>query len=70
MVKQSGNLLVVDDNKAVLEAVRLLLRPFFTEVVTLNSPVTLPEQLRTKAWRVVLLDMNFKAGINSGGEGL
>ena len=70
MVKQSGNLLVVDDNKAVLEAVRLLLRPFFTEVVTLNSPVTLPEQLRAKAWRVVLLDMNFKAGINSGGEGL
>lgn len=70
MVKQSGNLLVVDDNKAVLEAVRLLLRPFFAEVVTLNSPVTLPEQLRVKAWRVVLLDMNFKAGINSGGEGL
>ena len=70
MVKQSGNLLVVDDNKAVLEAVRLLLRPFFAEVVTLNSPVTLPEQLRAKAWRVVLLDMNFKAGINSGGEGL
>ena len=70
MVKQSGNLLVVDDNKAVLEAVRLLLRPFFAEVVTLNSPVTLPEQLRAKAWRVVLLDMNFKAGLNSGGEGL
>ena len=70
MVKQSGNLLVVDDNKAVLEAVRLLLRPFFAEVVTLNSPVTLPEQLRAKAWRVVLLDMNFKAGINSGGEGI
>ena len=62
--------MVVDDNKAVLEAVRLLLRPFFTEVVALNSPVTLPEQLRAKAWRVVLLDMNFKAGINSGGEGL
>ena len=62
--------MVVDDNKAVLEAVRLLLSPFFAEVVTLNSPVTLPEQLRAKAWRVVLLDMNFKAGINSGGEGL
>ena len=70
MAKQAGNLLVVDDNKAVLEAVRLLLRPYFTEVVTLNSPVTLPEQLRAKEWRVVLLDMNFKAGINSGGEGL
>ena len=70
MAKQAGNLLVVDDNKAVLEAVRLLLRPYFAEVVTLNSPVTLPEQLRAKEWRVVLLDMNFKAGINSGGEGL
>ena len=70
MAKRLGNLLVVDDNKAVLEAVRLLLRPYFAEVVTLNTPVTLPDQLRMKEWQVVLLDMNFKAGINSGGEGL
>ena len=70
MTKKQGNILIVDDNKALLEAARLLLRPYFVEVATLSSPVTLPEQLRTKEWRVVLLDMNFKAGINSGGEGL
>ena len=69
-MKKLGSILIVDDNCSVLSALQLLLRPVFTRVVTLPSPVTLPSALRQEAWQVLLLDMNFGAGVNNGGEGL
>ena len=69
-MKKLGSILIVDDNRSVLSALQLLLRPVFTRVVTLPSPVTLPSALRQEAWQVLLLDMNFGAGVNNGGEGL
>ena len=69
-MKKLGSILIVDDNRSVLSALQLLLRPVFTRVVTLPSPVTLPSVLRQEAWQVLLLDMNFGAGVNNGGEGL
>lgn len=65
-----GTLLVVDDNKGVLTAVTLLLKPYFTKIITLTSPVRIEEMLRGEKPCCVLLDMNFQAGINSGNEGL
>ncbi len=62
--------MVIDDNKGVLTAVQLLLKSYFERVITLSSPVTLPAVLRKEAVDVVLLDMNFTAGINNGNEGL
>ncbi len=70
MTKKAGNILIVDDNKGVLTALELLLRPYFDEVKALPSPITLPTVLRLKQWDVVLLDMNFTSGINTGNEGL
>lgn len=70
MPSKNGNILIVDDNRGVLTALKLLLKPYFEEIVTLPSPITLPGTLREKDWRVVLLDMNFTAGINTGNEGL
>lgn len=70
MSKKQGAILIVDDNEGVLDALRILLRPYFEQIVTLSSTVSLPEQLHTTIFQVVLLDMNFKAGINSGSEGL
>ncbi|MCD8093578.1 MAG: sigma-54 dependent transcriptional regulator [Bacteroides sp.] len=69
MAKKSGNILIVDDNRGVLTALQLLLKPYFEQITTLSSPVTLPSVLRQQTWQVVLLDMNFTSGINTGNEG-
>lgn len=70
MQKKNGNILIVDDNRGVLTALQLLLKPCFEEITTLSSPITLPGALREKEYRIVLLDMNFTSGINTGNEGL
>lgn len=69
-MKKLSSILIVDDNRSVLSALQLLLKPVFDRILTLNSPVTLPSVLRQEPWQVLLLDMNFGAGINNGGEGL
>ncbi|MDR3218423.1 MAG: sigma-54 dependent transcriptional regulator [Dysgonamonadaceae bacterium] len=69
MVKK-GSILIVDDNKNVLTALRILLENYFEKVTLLNSPNQLRMLLREVAPDIVLLDMNFSAGINTGNEGL
>lgn len=69
-MSKSGTILIVDDNKGVLSAVQILLKNYFSKIVTLSSPVTLPTVIREETPEVVLLDMNFTAGINTGNEGL
>ena len=54
----------------MLSALRILLSDYFENIVLLTSPNTLMSELRDKNPDVVLLDMNFSAGINSGNEGL
>lgn len=63
-------LLVVDDNKDVLSAVKLLMKSKVDEVVTTPDPSSIPHLIRKHKPQVVLLDMNFRATINSGNEGL
>lgn len=67
---KNRNILIVDDNRGVLAALQLLLKPYFRIVRTLSSPTTLPAELRGEEWHVVLLDMNFTASLNTGNEGL
>lgn len=69
-MKKLGKILIVDDNIGVQTALKLLLKSRFTEVHALSSPITLPAVLHDTEWQVILLDMNFTAGINSGNEGL
>ena len=69
-MKKSGNILIVDDNRGVLTALQLLLKPYFDKITVLSSPVTHPATLREDTWQAVLLDMNFTSGINTGNEGL
>ena len=69
MVKK-GKILIVDDNRNVLNALRIFLESRFEEVFLLSSPNSLVSTVREKTPDVVLLDMNFSAGINSGNEGL
>ena len=67
---KAGKLLIVDDNRNILSAVKLLTEGFFVEVATLPSPNSLITTLHSFAPDVVLLDMNFHAGINTGNEGI
>ena len=68
--EKQGKLLIVDDNKSILIALKLLLSSYFETVTTLNSPNNLLSTLREENFDVVLLDMNFSAGVNNGNEGL
>lgn len=63
-------LLVIDDNKDILSAVRLLMKGKVDEVVTSSTPDSIPALLRRHNPQVVLLDMNFRAAVNTGNEGL
>lgn len=64
------SVVVADDNRSVLTAVSLLLRPFFERIVTLTSPVHLLATVQAEAPDCVLLDMNFRTAVNNGNEGL
>jgi DNA-binding NtrC family response regulator len=67
---QAGKILIVDDNKSALSALRMLLQLEFETVVTIANPNQIMLELKKDDFDVVLLDMNFSAGINSGNEGL
>ena len=69
-VLRKGTVLVVDDNRHVLTTVKMLLEDYFEKVVCIAYPAEIPDKLRTERPQVVLLDMNFSAGINNGNEGL
>lgn len=62
--------LVVDDDSDVLTAVRLLLKQQVKEVVIEKNPENIPSLLTSKWFDLLLLDMNFKASIHTGNEGL
>jgi DNA-binding NtrC family response regulator len=67
---KEGNILIVDDNKELLLALKLYLKPHFKQIKTEHNPNRIKEHLQKEAYDVVMLDMNFKAGINNGNEGL
>ena len=70
MAKKQGTILIVDDNRNILTTVRMLLEPVFEQIITIANPNSIPAKLREEHPDVVLLDMNFSSGINSGNEGL
>lgn len=65
-----GKLLIVDDNKSILSALEILLQDEFDEVKTIANPNQLPSLIESGEFDLVLLDMNFSAGVNTGNEGL
>ncbi len=70
MIKQKGKILIVDDDKDVLQSLKLILENEFELVETISNPNSIHQSLKSNIFNVVLLDMNFTAGINSGNEGL
>lgn len=67
---KKGKILVVDDNKGIRDALKILLGSCFAQVQTIPSPTTLMTTTEVMMPDVILLDMNFKTDINSGNEGL
>jgi len=65
-----GTLLIVDDNKSVLSALEMMLQYEVEKVISIADPNRIYEILRQNEIDMVLLDMNFQAGVNSGNEGL
>ena len=69
-MSKKGKLLIVDDNPNILSAVKMLTERHFEKVTTLSSPKSLVSTIQTESPDVILLDMNFHAGINTGNEGI
>lgn len=67
---KKGKILVVDDNRGIREALKILLGGCFERVETLPSPVSLMRTVEGLRPDVILLDMNFNTDINTGNEGL
>jgi DNA-binding NtrC family response regulator len=65
-----GTLLIVDDNKSVISALEMMLQYEVERLITIGSPKRIHEILEQYEIDIVLLDMNFQAGVNSGNEGL
>lgn len=67
---KEGTILVIDDNLDILNSLKQLLKYDFHSIQTLSNPNLIPETIQKSEIDVILLDMNFTAGINSGNEGI
>ena len=65
-----GTLLVIDDNPSILTALKICLGNTFERILTLSRPDTAPMLLQQEQVDLILLDMNFPPGVNSGQDGL
>ncbi|MCR4602069.1 MAG: DNA-binding response regulator [Prevotella sp.] len=65
-----GTILVVDDNAAILTALRYCLEGTFERIITLDRPDDILKTMAQERIDLVLLDMNYTLGVNSGQEGL
>ena len=65
-----AKILVIDDNKSVLSALEILLQFEYRNVQTISNPNQIPSFPNFNSLDIILLDMNFSAGVNTGNEGL
>jgi DNA-binding NtrC family response regulator len=65
-----GKLLIVDDHKQVLKALIQLLEPEFESITGISNPNQILSYINKEQFDVILLDMNFSAGVNTGNEGI
>jgi DNA-binding NtrC family response regulator len=70
MARKEGSILIVDDNEDLLVALKLFLSRQFERIDTMRNPNLIPSALQNQNYDLVLLDMNFRAGVASGNEGI
>ena len=67
---KKGSILIVDDNISILKSLQLLLKSEYQQVDIISNPEQISQMFAKSTYDLVLLDMNFKTGINTGNEGL
>ncbi len=65
-----GSILIIDDNKSIVSALEILLQFEYKMVQAISNPNRIASFPDFDKIDIVLLDMNFSAGINTGNEGL
>lgn len=70
MAKTNANILVVDDDEDILQSMRLFLSLHFDKITVEKNPVMIPNLIQKSNFDVIILDMNFTAGLSSGNEGI
>lgn len=62
--------MIIDDNASVLNSLELFLKYHFERIIVLKTPNLIVSTLEKEPVDIILLDMNFTAGVNTGNEGL
>ena len=70
MQLKNASILAIDDDADVLTALRLLLKPLVSNIVTEVNPNNIMSQLEKNNFDIIILDMNFNALVNTGNEGI
>ncbi|QDH81284.1 sigma-54-dependent Fis family transcriptional regulator [Echinicola soli] len=65
-----GKILIVDDNKSILNALEFLLEGEYAYITAISNPNKITGMGDMSSYDAVLLDMNFSAEVNTGNEGL
>lgn len=65
----SPQILIADDQRDVLEALELLLRPEGLRVETATSPIEVIQRVGARDYDLVVIDLNYSRDTTSGGEG-
>ena len=66
----NARVLIADDQRDVLEALRILLKPEGFVVHTVSSPAGVLDALQSREFDAVLIDLNYARDTTSGQEGL
>ncbi len=66
---KQGNILIIDDDRDILETARMFLKQEVSGVTIEEAPARIPDHLGRQDFDVILLDMNFSKGLNDGEEG-
>ncbi|MEE4115860.1 MAG: sigma-54 dependent transcriptional regulator [Marinilabiliaceae bacterium] len=70
MKHKDVKILIADDNREILVALKILLSEHYSFIKTISNPNLIPSEIEEVTYDLILLDMNFSIGINSGNEGL
>jgi DNA-binding NtrC family response regulator len=65
-----GTLLIVDENKDILDALEKIMKSEVEKIIVVNDPDRISTILGKNNIDIVMLDMNFKSEIHNGNEGL
>src|SRR5690349_8665724 len=65
-----ASILVVDDQPAIIEALRLLLKDEGFTIAGAEAPAAALDAVRSRDFDVVLIDLNYRRDTTSGAEGL